>query len=511
MRTHPVRSLEWSLLTFKRVGIALLLIIVAVPSRSWPQSSANVELESSEPLFGVLAALNAAGYDTGVGAQTGDDTRMLVRAYLMKSQAPVIPDLQKFYSQHHVEGDPGADLGQYLSLALLLGPPPNYDFTVPEGDLPPDVRDLKGFVPLLRTLYGQAKLINLWAQVQPRYDAAVARYTEAVRRSFVLSEAYFRLPAGGYLGRTYTIYIDLLGVPEQVQARTYGLNYYLVVTPSKEPKVHEIRHEYLHFLLEPLAGKYTAEIEQKALLQTIARQAPALPLDFKDDFPLLVTECLIRAAELRMDKRPAAEAEKSLTEMTAEGLVLVRYFYEALADFERQEASLPVYYEQMILNINPVAEEKRLIPVQWTPRPRPQQKNVTSPASELDRLLDQGDSQFFQGKYLEAKASYHEVLERLDAKNERAMYGMAVVYANTRKPDLAEEYFRKVLDTARDLRLVTWSHIYLGRLDDLRGQRDDALAQYHAASLTAGAYPLAWRAVQSGIAEAFGSEPSEKK
>jgi tetratricopeptide (TPR) repeat protein len=303
----------------------------------------------------------------------------------------------------------------------------------------------------------------------------------------------------------------LLGVPEQVQARIYGLNYYLVVTPSKEPKIDEIRHQYLHFLLDPLAAKYTAEINQKASLRAIAIEAPLLALDFKEDFPLLVTECLIRAAELRMDKRPQAEAEKSLTEMTAGGLILVRYFYDALGDFARQESSMTLYYKQMILDIDPRKEEKRLFGVKFTSRPPAPPAKASPALSEEDRLLDQGDNLFFQGKYNEAKPAYQAVLEKIDPKNARALYGLAVVYANTRKPDLADEYFQKTLSTARDLRIVTWSHIYLGRLYDLRGKRDDALTQYRAAALTAAAYPLALRAVQSGMAGAFGSMEEGKK
>jgi tetratricopeptide (TPR) repeat protein len=468
-------------------------------------------LEPSEQLFCVLAALNAAGYDTGLGSNASDNTRLAVRDFLAKRHAAVVPNLEKFYAQHHVEGDPGADLGPYVSLALLLGPPPDFKFTVPEAELPPDVRDLKAFVPLLRAFYDQGVLLDLWQRVQPQYDAAVARYTEAVRRSFMLTEAYFRFPAGGYLGRKYNIYIDLLGAPEQAQARIYGLNYYLVVTPSKEPKLDEIRHQYMHFLFDPLAAKYTAEIEQKAMLAGIAHQAPMLSLDFKEDFPLLVTECLIRAAELRLDKQPAAQAEKSLTEMTAGGLVLVRYFYDALAAFEKQEASMTIYYKQMVMGINPVEEEKRLLAITFTPRPKPQAGKPVPAGSEEDRLLDQADNLFFQKKYPEAKAAYQGVLEKTDPKSERALYGLAVVYSATLKPDLADEYFQKTLDVAHDLRIVTWSHIYLGRLYDLRGKRDDALAQYHAAALTASAYPLALRAVESGLAQAFGSEEDGKK
>jgi tetratricopeptide (TPR) repeat protein len=491
--------------------IAGLLILLDAPKPVGAQSPGNVLLEPNEQLFCVLAALNAAGYDTGLGAARGDDTRLKVRAFLENRKAAVVPELAKFYNQHRVEGDPGADLGQYVSLALLLGSPPDFPFTVPVGDLPPDARDLMGLVPLLRTFYNQAGLPQLWADVRPRYEAAVERYTAAVRQTFVVADAYFRLPAGGYLGRTYAIYIDLMGVPEQVQARIYGSNYYLVVTPSKQPKIDEIRHQYLHFLLDPLAAKYMAEINQKAALSMISHEAPLLGLDFKDDFPLLVTECLIRAAELRLDKRPAAEAEKSLAEMTAGGLILVRYFYDALADFERQDSSLTVYYKPMILGINLQEEQKRLLDVQFTRRPLAPVEKASPARSEQERLLDQGDNLFFQGKYSEAKAAYQEVLEKVDPKNERAIYGLAVVYANTRKPDLAEEYFQKALETARDLRIVTWSHIYLGRLQDLRGKRDAALAQYQAASLTATAYPMALRAAQNGMAEAFGAREEGKK
>jgi tetratricopeptide (TPR) repeat protein len=172
---------------------------------------------------------------------------------------------------------------------------------------------------------------------------------------------------------------------------------------------------------------------------------------------------------------------------------------------------MTLYYKQMILDIDPRKEEKRLFGVKFTARPPAPPAKASPALSEEDRLLDQGDNLFFRGKYNEAKPAYQAVLEKIDPKNARALYGLAVVYANTRKPDLAEEYFQKTLSTARDLRIVTWSHIYLGRLYDLRGKRDDALAQYRAAALTAAAYPLALRAVQSGMAGAFGSTEEGKK
>lgn len=484
-------------------GVALLLYLV-VPCASHAQQAANVTIDSNEQLFSVLAAMNAAGYDTGSDVDTGDNTRAEVRAYLARQNSAVVAALRKFYSDHKIAEDPGADLGQFVSLALLLGPPPDFKFTVAESDLPPDARQLRGLVPLLRTFYRQADLTDLWAQVEPRYQAQVERYGPAIRRSIEISDAYLRFPSGSYLGRLYSINLSLLGAPEQAQARIYGSNYYLVITPSREPKLPEIRHQYLHFLLDPLAVKYAPEIEQKRALAAIARKAPALETDFKEDFPLLVTECLIRAVELRLDKpaKPAA----AVSALAAQGLILVPYFYAALQDYEKQESAMSVYYKQMIEGINTADESQRLASVKFIPAAPVQKIKVTPALTEIERLLNEADNLIAEGKYPEARADFETVLEKYDPRSERALFGLAVVASNTRKPDTATKYFKQTLDVARDLRIVTWSHIYLGRIYDLESMRTQALAQYKAASLTASAFPDALRAVQSGLAYPFGTK-----
>lgn len=491
------------------IAVLLTTLVAPIPARS--QSAGNVLLESNEQLFCVLAALNAAGYNAGMNGGAVNDTRRKVREYLEAQNAPILPELKKFYADHQVKDDPSRDLAQYISLALLVGSPPDFGLTVPQEEVPPDARDVEGFLPLLRAFYQQAKMLIIWSEVQGQYDAAVARYTGAVRQAFVLTEAYLRFPAGSYLGRTYAIYIDLMGAPEQVHARIYGLNYYLVVTPSEDLKLEEIRFQYMHFLLDPLAAKYDAEIAQKSMLASTARQAPLLGLDFKEDFGLLMTECLIRAAELRMNKVPAAEAQKKLDDLTSQGLIMVHYLYDSLLAFEHQDATMPTYYKPMILAIDPHEEARRLFVVHFATRPPAPITKAAPAQTEEEQLLDKGDNQFYEGKYLDAKASYQAVLEKDNPKSERAIYGMAVVYANTRKPDLADEYFEEALATAHDLRIVTWSHIYLGRLDDLNGKRAAALVQYHAALLTASAYPMALVAVQSGMQTPFGSSPAEKQ
>jgi hypothetical protein len=246
-----------------KIVLSFLLACLLVARSAAGQQAGNVILDGNEQLFCVLAALNAAGYDSGLGIETGNKTREQVRAALARENYPALADLKKFYAEHQVASDAAADLGQYISLALLLGPPPDFKPTVPQKDLPPDAKAVAGLIPLLKRFYQEGNLADLWARVQPRFQAEVLRYSDPVRNSVTLSDAYLRFPSGAYMGRTYNIYLSLLAAPNQVQARIYGLNYYLVVTPSKELKLAEIRHQYLHFLLDGLALKYAVEIHQK--------------------------------------------------------------------------------------------------------------------------------------------------------------------------------------------------------------------------------------------------------
>lgn len=486
----------------------LFFLVLVLPQTGAAQQAGNVTLDSNEQLFSVLAALNASGYDTGMGVDTGTDTREVVRSYLAKKKIPVVAEIRKFYEGHKNADDPGADLGQWVSLALLLGPPPDYKFTVPQSDLPPDAKDVAGLVPLLKTFYQQANLLDLWSRLQSRYHDEILRYSEPVRGSIQIADAYLRFPSGAYLGRTCAIYLSVLGAPNQVQARIYGSNYYLVVTPSKQSKLNEIRHQYLHFLLDPLAVKYAKAIHDKSELKVAVRRAPMLAADFKEDFPLLLTECLIRAVELRMDKQPKAAADKALQELAASGLILAPYFYSALLDYENQDTSMNVYYESMIQGIKVDAETSRAASIKFTPQPAaPDNKaEAAKPETEEERLLDQADNSIYLGHYDEAKTAFQTILEKVNPKSGRALYGLAAAYSYTRKPDLAEEYFLKALDATHDVRISTWSHIYLGRIYDLKGKRDDALAQYRAASLTATAFPEALQAVRAGLQVAFGSK-----
>ena len=117
-------------------------------------------------------------------------------------------------------------------------------------------------------------------------------------------DGYLRVPAGGYLGRRFQVFVDLLAAPEQMQTRNYGDDAFVIATPSEKPRTFDIRHAYLHFEIDPIVIKYGVELDHKRSLLDFVQTAP-LDANFKNDFVLLANESLIKAVESRLDKNRA--------------------------------------------------------------------------------------------------------------------------------------------------------------------------------------------------------------
>ena len=61
------------------------------------------------------------------------------------------------------------------------------------------------------------------------------------------------------------------------------------------------------------------------------------------------------------------------------------------------------------------------------------------------------------------------------------MYDLAIVATLEKQPETAKQYFTQAAGLSADPHIKAWSHIYLGRLLDLQGNRDEAKAEYSAA------------------------------
>jgi len=462
------------------------------------------QLDGSEALFTVLAAINVAGYDDQLDAVSTHVFRHTLRTELASKNLESIFALKRFFRDHQIK-TPGAELSRYISYGLLINGPPDFDYRDPDMLRPPDVTSIEGLSPLLAAFYREAGIGELWHRAQPFYDQMIAEYQEPAARAVLEANAYARNTTSGYLGRRFQIYVDLLGAPNQIQTRSYGDDYFVVLTPSPEPQIEGIRHAYLHYLIDPLGLKFSEDINKKHALGDYAQGAGALDEHYKIDFIDLATESLIKAMESRLDHKPAL-AEQAMKE----GFVLAPALAEQLALYEKQEVALRLYFPALFAGLDFKHEEQRLSNVEFASTRasrvvRPAQTTKPVELTGAAKSLADAENAYLDRNLDQAKPIFLRVLEetteqRLHAK---AYYGLARIAVLQRDPETGDRLFRKVLELSPDDETKSWSLLYLARLADSQGDRDQAVENYRAVLAVEGAPDSVRQAALKGVAEAF--------
>jgi Tfp pilus assembly protein PilF len=489
----------------------VLLLLLGTPLRASAQ--AGVSVETSPQLFAVLCALHAAGYEENVSDAGFLPIRAQLRGELLRLQGPAVEAVRQFYRERRLL-DSSATLSRYVSFALLVGPPPKFEFTERRDALPPDVLVVQDFGEVLGNFYREARIEQLWQRVQPDY----AR--EALRLRQPLGEIVFE--ATGYLreiqrvssGRVLTVYVEPL-VGAKTNFRNYGDRYIVVLGPAGDLPLDEIRHSYLHFLLDPLALRYTREVAMLKPLQTYAGRAPRLPVEWRDSWSAFVTECLVRAVELRLQKMSPQRRVAALDAAERDGFVLIRAFDQRLAAFEKAEPAMTFYFPDLLSGVDVGQEATRLENVHFAAaEPAPSVHANAQPAepTELERWLDAGDRHIARQNAAGAVAAFDRVLEKYPGQP-RARYGLAVAYILQGEMERAKTLLRELIqqaekDTAAEPAAITptiraWSHVYLGRIYDVEASRELALSEYRAALAVPGAPEAARLAAQRGIDKGY--------
>jgi tetratricopeptide (TPR) repeat protein len=471
------------------------------------------QLDGSQALFAVMAAVNAAGYDADLDSPFNSPVRAMVRREVAAKNPACLADLRTFVATHR-QKDATAELSQYISFGLSVGPPPGFEFRYHANELPPDVVALDGFQDLLRKFYREADVEELWRKAQPAFEEMIARYQRPAMAALLQTNAYLRASTSPTLGSSFQIYVCLLGAPLQIQTRSYKDDYFVVVTPSPDPQAEDIRHAYLHFMVDPMAVRYSVELNTKKALLDYAQPAPLLEPYYKSDFLLLATESLIKAIENRL--APAAKRQAMTDQAFREGYILTPAFAEALPAYEKQEQSLRFYYPELVKAIDLRREDQRLLNVQWATE-RPARRVVEPPKVKPPELtgarktLEEAERSYLARDLEKAKSAYLRAVKETDEKplHARAYYGLARIAALQRDPELAEELFQKTLESAPEADVRTWTLVYLGRLADASGRRDEATAHYQAALQVVGGTEGARAAAQKGLERAFGPKAQQ--
>jgi len=464
-----------------------------------------VSVEISEPLFTTLCALYASGFDANV---TMGAERSQVASQLRALKGPAVTGLRRFYEDHAL-GDSGETLSRYVSYALVVGPAPKFEIAIRQEEIPPDALALEGFGEVLSGFYAEAEIEDAWQKALPSYQKAAANVALPVSELTQQSFGYLRDFPDSQSPRTFTIYVEPL-IGGKTNFHTIADRYAFVFDPNRELPTDELRHALLHFMLDPLVYHYLDTVNGYAALLDFAARAPRLPEELHADFPSFVTECLVRAVDLRLRRLSDTELNEEMDISDADGLTLVRPLIAQLIKFEKDKPAMSLYFPDLIHGIDLTAEKKRDALLKFAPA-EDQTSVSDAPAPAADPDLVAGEQQIAMGHAEPAAAAFERVLAR-QPDCARALYDLAVASLMQSRADRAEQLFLQVVAAGMnappgpahpDAETLSWSHVYLGRLYDVAGNRDQAVAEYQDALAVTGAPDSARAAAQRGITQSY--------
>lgn len=483
-------------------------------------SGSKITLDVSETFFSFMAGLNSCGYDQELS--TSDPVRNQIRADVIRAVA-ASEDAQFQRKQlcdfihDHPAPDAAHNISQYVSLAFYTSEPPQFKTTIRESDLPPDSQNVLGYLPVLQKFYDATHLHDLWTKYQPQYEAYVDRFHDPVAQMILTTDSYLRLPINAPLGRGFSLYMEPMVAPGEVNARNYGVNYMMLMAPDHgELKIAPVRHTYLHYVLDPLVLKrFTRMQPLKPLLQTVQNA----PLDdkFKNDIALLVTESVIRAVEIRTEpmirvpnedkkereKRIEAIRSHEVEQAMQQGFVLTHYFYEQFGDFEKGEVGFEQAFGPMLTNLSMSVgrEEKRARELTFAKQGAPDLIRATiRPQGDS---LDAAEESLAAGDAKSAQEIAQNAIGSGTGDQGRAAFILARASSMQGHMQDAIDNFQKTLQLASDPRMLAWSHIYLARIFDIQEDREAALKHYNAALNTGDKAPDTLAAAERGLQKPY--------
>lgn len=500
------------------------------------RAGSGIQLEPSESLFDIGAALNACGYDADLenSAPVRQKVRDDVNAALQASaEARDARDKVCAYISNHNLGDSTRNLSQYVSLGIYLDPPPALTPIVELTELPPDAAQVVEILPLLRTFAEKTELHLIWVQHRPEYEELIARIHDPLTKAVLDANIYLHQPVSSYDGRRFLVLMEPLFAPAAVNARVYGLDYVVAFSPTKgaEVRLDDVRHMYLHYLVEPMIYARPQSIDRLTPILKTVQEAP-LEFVYKNDMVALTSECMIKAIEARLmdvgfpkPKKPTQikqrsemekyEAELADYERRAEivrqqlvdrdmrlGFVLTDYLYGKLAILEHTNEPLRESIAEIVYGMDVFHQVSVAKNIQFYPEGT--REFVGRTPVRQPKGLDLAEIKLMKGDLAGADEMAQKALQ-MNPNDPQAHYLKARISLLGREREEAMDEFQQVLKLSKDPRTLAWTHIYLGRLYDTQQQpdRNRAVNEYKAALAVRDARPDTRMAAEEGLKKPF--------
>lgn len=369
----------------------------------------------------MMAALDVAGLDTTPAGRQPSAFRVKLRKDLANLDPELREKMKTFYERNKLPAPatPADQAARYVSLALALGPAP--DFLAPERseDLPAGLLDVLDFAPLVQEFHRRSgfddHLVEYVRAYQAEGDRLRAPTTEMVRslltylhtRPLTTStervevknpnkKSKEKMYSFRQKDRRFLVLPDLLAARGAINFRVIGDDYYVVVPEGTDPSSSEMRRAYLQYVIDALVLRFNKDIAtRRDAIKQILTERQKTGADVSPDVFLSVTRSLVTAADARYDEvrrleflardaraRLAAaktEADRAaigkaaqdemkaiqdetvarLAEEYEKGAVLSFYFADQLKGIENAGFDLANFFPDMIASFDPARELKR--------------------------------------------------------------------------------------------------------------------------------------------------------
>ena len=446
----------------------------------------NMELTVDVRIFTVLAALNAAGFDYETPGKEMSQVRQRIRQELQQTNPGLLEKLRIFYTGHRRGNDQMEDQVAYVSLALLLSGPPDFELTVKEQDVPADAWQVHGFEHLVQEFYQQAGIESLWQKYQAAYTDELTAYQPVLREMIQQTLEYFRIPPRFVLDRKLILIPDLLNAKNIVNARSLDRVYYIVVGPTDNAAENhrQLQHGYLHFLIDPLVEKFGLLLLKHGHLLELTQSQPRLKAQYRDKYFLLVAESLIESVLLKLHQ--PGDYNRQLVDLFRQGFIFVPYFQRGLEQYQQTEQiSFPSYVENLFQGIQPsqieedaktIAALENELKIEQAKQAETQQRELEAVdrRNRLNSLLNQASALLTKEEYQAASERLESILEE-DPENGKAYFYLAQIASQRAQYEQAFQYYSRAAGSPGLPDWVrAWSVLRIGNYQAFQGQFEEA-------------------------------------
>src|ERR1700722_5195840 len=198
---------------------------------------------------------------------------------------------------------------------------------------------------------------------------------------------------------------------------------------------------------------------------------------------------------------------QAVDDAVRQGYILTKYFYNAVVAFEKDPAGIHGAYSGMLEGVDLKKEEKAAAEVHFASRTSPELVQLSRP--EERRILVTAEKRLAAGDPKGAQELAQQALDKKLGDQGRALFILAEVAVANKNRDGAQDSFQKAIEGSKDPTVLGWSHVYLGRILDMKEEREAALQEYRAALDTGGKLPEIKAAAERGLEQAY--EPPAKQ